>query len=310
MLLIPPTNLIAPLVLTPALHLQLEHPFHPSLTIGPLVISHSPTTCPLELISHYILQSFPPDLLPFLTHLINTTLTNGCFLDTLKAWTLLKETKTQPIWCKERPTVYVLFISKALEHVVFSHLSASLTQNKLLKLTASRQATVSGSALALFGCALSFLTYCTYRLTRICTRSLWSHYSVFCPGHPLLSDGAQPSREGISLPKPLHQHSQLCGVCDKDGKESVCDIGWPPTPEDSSCTTSGGYVCSSPRRPPRFWSRSSHSFTTATLAGLRTIRPLKFIHNAASGLVFNPHSTDTLHLPSAPCVGYGWPSKL
>jgi hypothetical protein len=132
--------------------------------------------------------------------------------------------------------------------------------------------------------------------------------------HPSVDSGqawdAVPSREGISLPKPLHQHSQLCGVCDKDGKESVCDIGWPPTPEDSSCTTSGGYVCSSPRRPPRFWSRSSHSFTTATLAGLRTIRPLKFIHNAASGLVFNPHSTDTLHLPSAPCVGYGWPSKL
>ena len=37
-----------------------------------LVTSARPTTCPLDLIPSHILQSIAPDLLPFLTHLINT----------------------------------------------------------------------------------------------------------------------------------------------------------------------------------------------------------------------------------------------
>ncbi|XP_062422208.1 LOW QUALITY PROTEIN: uncharacterized protein LOC134132996 [Pungitius pungitius] len=101
-----------------------------------LVTSARPTTCPLDPIPSHILQSIAPDLLPFLTCLINNALLSGCFPNTLK------EARVNPLMKKPtlnpseennyKPVSLLPFLSKTIERAIFNQLSSYLHSNNLL----------------------------------------------------------------------------------------------------------------------------------------------------------------------------------
>ena len=80
-------------------------------------------------IPSHILQCIAPDLLPFLTHLINTSLSTGCFPNSLKEERVNRLLK--------KPTLNLSFffpffpLSKARECTIFNQLSSYLHQNNL-----------------------------------------------------------------------------------------------------------------------------------------------------------------------------------
>lgn len=100
-----------------------------------LITSHQPTTCPLDPI-HSHLQSIAHDLLRFLSHLINASLTTGCFPNILKAARvnpLVQKPTLSPSDVENyRPVSLLPFLSKTLKRAVFSQLSMYLHQNNLL----------------------------------------------------------------------------------------------------------------------------------------------------------------------------------
>ncbi|XP_075304653.1 uncharacterized protein LOC142366593 [Odontesthes bonariensis] len=101
-----------------------------------LVTSSHPTTCSLDPVPSPLLHSAAPDLLPYLTHLINTSLTSGSFpsaFRTARVTPLLKKPALDPSEIKNyRPVSLLPFLSKTLERAVFKQLSSYLHQNNLL----------------------------------------------------------------------------------------------------------------------------------------------------------------------------------
>ncbi|KAK5913205.1 hypothetical protein CesoFtcFv8_003009 [Champsocephalus esox] len=101
-----------------------------------LITSARPTTCPLDPIPSNLLQTIAPDILPFLTHFINTSLTSGHFPNSLKEARvdpLLKKPTLNPSdVINYRPVSLLPFLSKTLERAVFKQLSCYLHQNNLL----------------------------------------------------------------------------------------------------------------------------------------------------------------------------------
>ncbi|XP_058482380.1 uncharacterized protein LOC131457848 [Solea solea] len=101
-----------------------------------LITSARPTSCPLDPIPSHLLQSIASDLLPFLTHLINTSLSSGCFPDSLKearVTPLLKKPTLDPSEVNNyRPVSLLPFLSKTLERAIFNQLSSYLHRNNLL----------------------------------------------------------------------------------------------------------------------------------------------------------------------------------
>ncbi|XP_077938224.1 uncharacterized protein LOC144383653 [Gasterosteus aculeatus] len=101
-----------------------------------LVTSARPTTCPLDPIPSHLLQSIAPDLLPFLTFLINNALSSGCFPNSLKEARvnpLLKKPTLNPSEENNyRPVSLLPFLSKTLERAIFNQLSSYLHCNNLL----------------------------------------------------------------------------------------------------------------------------------------------------------------------------------
>ncbi|KAK3508702.1 hypothetical protein QTP70_004248 [Hemibagrus guttatus] len=120
-----------------------QHSITPSLTqlstvaaeeVLQIIRSCNPTTCPLDPIPSAILQTISPDLLPFITTVING-LTSG------HVPTVFKKARVIPILKKPaldpsdisnyRPVSLLSFLSKILERVVCNQLSDYLMQNNL-----------------------------------------------------------------------------------------------------------------------------------------------------------------------------------
>ena len=100
------------------------------------LLESKPTTCPLDPMPTKFLLEFVDEIVPTLTHLINDSLSNGYFPDTLKAAVvrpLLKKPSLDQNNLKNyRPISTLSFISKIFEKVVLSQLFPFLHENKLL----------------------------------------------------------------------------------------------------------------------------------------------------------------------------------
>ncbi|KAK3521503.1 hypothetical protein QTP70_007968 [Hemibagrus guttatus] len=121
-----------------------QHSATPSLTqlstvaaeeVLQITRSCNPTTCPLDPIPSAMLQTISPDLLPFITTVINGSLTSG------HVPTAFKKARVIPILKKPaldpsdisnyRPVSLLSLLSKILERVVCNQLSDYLLQNNL-----------------------------------------------------------------------------------------------------------------------------------------------------------------------------------
>ncbi|KAM9561826.1 uncharacterized protein ACWYII_025626 [Salvelinus alpinus] len=104
--------------------------------ISRLVTAGRPTTCPLDPIPSSLLQTISGDLLPYLTSLINSSLTAGYVPSVFKrarVAPLLKKPTLDPSDVNNyRPVSLLSFLSKTLERAVLGQLSRYLSQNDLL----------------------------------------------------------------------------------------------------------------------------------------------------------------------------------
>ncbi|KAM9502200.1 uncharacterized protein ACWYII_000077 [Salvelinus alpinus] len=104
--------------------------------ISRLVMAGRPTTCPLDPIPSSLLQTISGDLLPYLTSLINSSLTAGYVPSVFKrarVAPLLKKPTLDPSDVNNyRPVSLLSFLSKTLERAVLGQLSRYLSQNDLL----------------------------------------------------------------------------------------------------------------------------------------------------------------------------------
>ncbi|KAK3514069.1 hypothetical protein QTP70_002908 [Hemibagrus guttatus] len=121
-----------------------QHSTTPSLTqlstvaaeeVLPIIQSCNPTTCPLDPIPSAMLQTISPDLLPFITTVINGSLTSGHVPTVFKKATvipILKKPALDPSDISNyRPVPLLSFLSKILKRVVCNQLSDYLMQNNL-----------------------------------------------------------------------------------------------------------------------------------------------------------------------------------
>uniref|UniRef100_A0A8C5D126 Reverse transcriptase domain-containing protein n=1 Tax=Gadus morhua TaxID=8049 RepID=A0A8C5D126_GADMO len=94
------------------------------------------TTCPLDAIPSSLLQDVSSDILPFLTSIINSSLTSGIVpasLKTARIKPLLKKTTLNTTDIQDyRPVSLLSFPSKTLERAVANQLSSYLSSNNLL----------------------------------------------------------------------------------------------------------------------------------------------------------------------------------
>ncbi|KAM9484442.1 uncharacterized protein ACWYII_005167 [Salvelinus alpinus] len=104
--------------------------------ISRLVTAGRPTTCPLDPIPSSLLQTISGDLLPYLTSLINSSLTAGYVPSVFKrarVAPLLKKPTLDPSDVNNyRPVSLLSFLSKTIERAVLGQLSCYLSQNDLL----------------------------------------------------------------------------------------------------------------------------------------------------------------------------------
>ncbi|KAK3571564.1 hypothetical protein QTP86_013194 [Hemibagrus guttatus] len=121
-----------------------QHSATPSLTQLSTVASEevlqitrscNPTTCPLDPIPSAMLQTISPDLLPFITTVINGSLTSGHVPTAFKkarVIPILKKPALDPsLISNYRPVSLLSFLSKILERVICNQLSDYLMQNNL-----------------------------------------------------------------------------------------------------------------------------------------------------------------------------------
>ena len=102
------------------------------------IITGSPSkTCKLDCIPTWILKEHLSVFLPFVTHVINTSLTTGVFPESLGRAVITPIIKKPSLDCNEfsnyRPVSNINFISKILEKVVAGQLKHYLTENKLIE---------------------------------------------------------------------------------------------------------------------------------------------------------------------------------
>ncbi|KAI4871593.1 hypothetical protein NFI96_004107 [Prochilodus magdalenae] len=100
-----------------------------------LLESSNPTTCPLDPIPSTLLQSISLDLLPFISSLINSSLSSGCVphaFQTARVVPILKKPSLDSSDINSyRPVSLISFLSKILERAVYNQLSFFLSQNQL-----------------------------------------------------------------------------------------------------------------------------------------------------------------------------------
>ena len=99
-------------------------------------MSNCASTCSLDPIPSSILQNISHDILPFLTTLINSSLTSGIIPALFKTATvkplLRKPTIDSADISNYRPVSLLSFLSKTLERAVYNQLSSYLLENDLL----------------------------------------------------------------------------------------------------------------------------------------------------------------------------------
>ncbi|KAG5857203.1 hypothetical protein ANANG_G00016620 [Anguilla anguilla] len=104
--------------------------------VSQLLLSRRPTTCALDPIPSSLLQTITPDILPFVTSLVNSSLSSGCFPSSFKlahVTPLLKKPTLDPsIIQNNRPVSLLPFLSKTIERAASNQLSSFLLQNNLL----------------------------------------------------------------------------------------------------------------------------------------------------------------------------------
>ncbi|XP_064180919.1 uncharacterized protein LOC135249320 isoform X2 [Anguilla rostrata] len=87
--------------------------------VSQLLLSHRPTTCALDPIPSSLLQTITPDILPFVTSLVNSSLSSGCFPSSFKLahiTPLLKKPTLDPSVIQNyRPVSLLPFLSKTIE---------------------------------------------------------------------------------------------------------------------------------------------------------------------------------------------------
>ncbi|KAK3525429.1 hypothetical protein QTP86_031555 [Hemibagrus guttatus] len=121
-----------------------QHSATPSLTqlstvaaeeVLKITRSCNPTTCPLDPVPSAMLQTISPDFLPFITTVINGSLTSGHVPSVFKkarVIPILKKSALDPSdFSNYRPVSLLSFLSKILERVVCNQLSDYLMQNNL-----------------------------------------------------------------------------------------------------------------------------------------------------------------------------------
>ncbi|KAI4886967.1 hypothetical protein NFI96_028650 [Prochilodus magdalenae] len=100
-----------------------------------LLESSNPTTCPLDPIPSTLLRSISMDLLPFISSLINSSLSSGCVpqpFKTARVVPILKKPSPDSLDVSSyRPVSLLSFLSKILERAVYNQLSFFLSQNQL-----------------------------------------------------------------------------------------------------------------------------------------------------------------------------------
>ncbi|KAK3550644.1 hypothetical protein QTP70_002345 [Hemibagrus guttatus] len=100
-----------------------------------IIRSCNPTTCPLDPIPSTMLQIISPDLLPFITTVINGSLTSGhvpTAFKKVRVIPILKKPALDPSDISNyRPVSLLSFLSKILECIVYNQLSDYLLQNNL-----------------------------------------------------------------------------------------------------------------------------------------------------------------------------------
>ncbi|KAK3556385.1 hypothetical protein QTP70_007997 [Hemibagrus guttatus] len=87
-----------------------------------IIQSCNPTTCPLDPNPSAMLQTISPDLLPFITTVINGSITSGHVPTAFKKARVISN---------YRPVSLLSFLSKILERIVYNQLSDYLLQNNL-----------------------------------------------------------------------------------------------------------------------------------------------------------------------------------
>ena len=96
--------------------------------VSQLLLSHRPTTCALDPIPSSLLQAITPDILPFITSLVNSSLSSGCFPSSFKKayiTPLLKKPTLDPSTIQNyRPVSLLPFLSKTIERAASNQLSA------------------------------------------------------------------------------------------------------------------------------------------------------------------------------------------
>ena len=104
--------------------------------VSQLLLSHRPTTCALDPIPSSLLQAITPDILPYITSLVNSSLSSGCFPSSFKKayiTPLLKKPTLDPSTIQNyRPVSLLPFLSKTIERAASNQLSAFFSQNNLL----------------------------------------------------------------------------------------------------------------------------------------------------------------------------------
>ncbi|XP_076858335.1 uncharacterized protein LOC143512193 isoform X2 [Brachyhypopomus gauderio] len=100
-----------------------------------LLTSSSPTTCPLDPIPSTLLQTISHELLPFISTIINNSLSSGIVPSSFKAARVVPILKKPNLDATNisnyRPVSLLSFLSKILERAVHNQLSSFLSQNQL-----------------------------------------------------------------------------------------------------------------------------------------------------------------------------------
>ncbi|KAK3517289.1 hypothetical protein QTP70_002930 [Hemibagrus guttatus] len=214
-----------------------QHSATPSLTqlstvaaeeVLQITRSCNPTTCPLDPIPSAMLQTISPDLLPFITKVINGSLTSGHIPTAFKKARVIPTLKKPALDSSDisnyRPVSLLSFLSKILERVVCNQLSDYLMQNNLHdpnqsgfkaahstetallavteKLHAARSAKLS-SVLILLDLSVAFDTvnHKTLLSTFRSFGNLWNSRGMVCflPGWSLISDTTTSARISACL---------------------------------------------------------------------------------------------------------------
>ncbi|XP_064185896.1 uncharacterized protein LOC135251944 [Anguilla rostrata] len=104
--------------------------------VSQLLLSHRPTTCALDPVPSSLLQTITPDILPFVTSLVNSSLSSGCFPSSFKLAhitpVLKKPTLDPSVIQNYRPVSLLPFLSKTIERAASNQLSSFLLLNNLL----------------------------------------------------------------------------------------------------------------------------------------------------------------------------------